>query len=229
MKALLTGLFFLINIGWAMAQQVEDSVALDNRYLEDQFYLGITYNFLLQQPTDISQRSLSYGLQAGFIKDIPLNGIRTKGIGVGLGYGVYSYYSNLLASESGSTVVFSAIDSNTDFIRNKVETHMLEIPFEFRWRNSTPAEYKFWRIYSGIKFSYLLGARSKYIDDLAHISFSNTEVNKLQYGLTLNFGYNTFNIHAYYALNNLFKDTAQVNGENIAMKPLRLGFIFYIL
>lgn len=229
MKSLLAGMFlFLV---WGLKAQVDqDSIAPDLHYLEDQFYMGITYNFLLQQPDDVNQQSLSYGLQLGFIKDIPINGDRTTALGLGLGYGVYSYYSNLIASESGDSFVYS-IDTDTDFVRNKVETHMLEVPIEFRWRNSTASEYKFWRIYTGIKLGYLIGARSKLISDMEpkRISFYNTDVNKFQYGITFNVGYNTFNIHAYYALNTLFNDTAMVNGGGIDMKPLRLGLIFYIL
>lgn len=228
MKLLLAWTFLLLIVG-ASAQEEQAAVPIDPHYLEDQFYVGITYNFLLQQPKDVTQRSLSYGVQAGFIKDIPLNSDRTKGIGLGLGYGVYSYYSNLLATQTGTATDYTVIESTITFIRNKVENHMLEVPIEFRWRNSTATEFKFWRIYTGVKLGYLLGARSKFIADNDRNTFTNTDVNKIQYGLTFNFGYNTFNIHAYYGLNTLFKDSAEINGERITMKPLRLGFIFYIL
>ncbi len=220
---------FLLLVVSASAQVEQDTIPIDPRYLEDQFYVGITYNFLLQQPNNVSERSLSYGLQAGFIKDIPLNSDRTKGLGLGIGYGIYSYYSNLQATQTGVAIDYTVIESTTEFKRNKIENHMLEVPIEFRWRNSNATEFKFWRIYTGIKLGYLLGARSKFIAENERITFTNTDVNKFQYGLTFNFGYNTFNIHAYYALNALFNDSAQINGESITMKPLRLGFIFYIL
>jgi hypothetical protein len=228
MKSIFSVLAILLSAG-CLAQGLRDSIQTDARYLEDQFYLGITYNFLLQQPNGVTQRSLSYGLQMGIIKDIPINSKRTSAIGLGMGYGVYSYYSNLLASKTDNTITYSVIGSDTDFIRNKVETHMLEFPVEYRWRNSTPTEYKFWRIYTGIKFAYLLGARSKFITSSDKIGFSNSDVNKFQYGISVNFGYNTFNLQAYYALNNLFKDTAVLDTGDIATKPLRLGLIFYIL
>ncbi len=228
MKSLFSILALVVSYG-CFSQGIRDSTQVDNRYLEDQFYMGITYNFLLQLPNDVTQRSLSYGLQLGMIKDIPINSKRTWAIGLGMGYGVYSYYSNLLATKSDNTITYSVIDSDTNFTRNKVETHLIEFPVEIRWRNSTPTEYKFWRIYTGIKFAYLLGARSKFISSTEKISFSNSDIKKLQYGISVNFGYNTFNIQAYYSLNNLFNDTAMLDSENITMKPLRLGLIFYIL
>ena len=202
MKLYLVGVFFLLALG-VRAQTLQDTISTDDRYLEDQFYLGITYNFLLQQPEDVTQRSLSYGLQAGFIKDIPLNRTRTTGLGIGLGYGVYSYYSNLVASETTSGIEYEVDGGGADFNRNKLETHMLEMPIQFRWRTSTATEYRFYRIYAGVKLAYLLGARSKLVTDQFKDSFYNTDVRKLQYGLALNLGYHSFNIHAYYMLNSL--------------------------
>jgi len=214
------------------AQIQPDSILQDSRYLEDQFYIGLTYNILLDKPENVSQRNLSYGLQGGFIKDIPLNGSRTTAIGVGVGYGVYSYYTNLRALETLDDLEYNVITEIDSLKRNKVETHMFEVPLEIRWRNSTASEYKFWRIYAGVKLGYVLGARSKYISDKANgerASFYNTDVRRFQYGLTFNFGYNTFNLHAYYALNGLFNDGVEVDGTTLSMKPLRIGLIFYIL
>lgn len=213
----------------AYAQVSEDTFTGDTNYLEDQFYIGITYNFLLDKPVDVSQRNLSYGLQTGFIKDIPINTDRTVALGIGIGYNVNSYYSNLRATESGSDVVYDILDGDANFKRNKVETHLIEVPLEFRWRNSTATSYKFWRVYTGLRFGYVVGGRSKFVSDLGNFSFYNDDIRKFQYGLTFNFGYNTFNIHLYYSLNNLFNDDVLVSGNQISMKPLRIGLIFYIL
>ncbi|WP_276168075.1 porin family protein [Zobellia alginiliquefaciens] len=222
--------FFLLCCTSVAAQVTVDSTVIDSRYLEDQFYIGITYNFLLNQPEGVSQRNLSYGLQAGFIRDIPLNQSRTTAIGLGLGYGVYSYYSNLMAMEASEGVSYSILESDSDFERNKIETHMLEVPLEVRWRNSSVSEYKFWRIYAGMKFGYVFGGRSKLVPtDTGKVSFYNDDIRDFQYGLTLNFGYNTFNLHAYYSLASVFNDGVSVEGESLNSKPLRIGLIFYIL
>jgi hypothetical protein len=212
------------------AQSKIDSTVNDTKYLEDQFYVGITYNFLLNKPKSVTQRNLSYGLHGGIIKDLPINSSRTRAFGIGIGYAFNSYYSTLLASEMPNGNLYTVLDNNdTNYKRNKVETHMIEFPIEYRWRNSTPQAYKFWRIYAGAKLGYVLGGRSKFVSGTEKISFYNTDIVKFHYGLTLNFGYNTFNIHAYYSLNTLFKDTVLVDGNRIDMKPLRIGLIFYIL
>ncbi|MEK6152107.1 porin family protein [Flavobacteriaceae bacterium 3-367] len=212
------------------AQENEQTGLVDTSYLEDQFYIGLTYNFLSNKPDNVSERNLSYGLQLGFIKDMPINTRRNIALGLGLGYAVNSYYTNLLATESGDGFVYTILESGADFNRNKVETHLVEMPLEFRWRTSTPLDYKFWRVYTGVKLAYVVGGRSKFVSELQNTSFFNTDLRKFHYGLTLNFGYNTFNVHAYYALNKLFEDDVQItDGTAIEVRPLRIGIIFYIL
>ena len=217
--------------GMLPAQEiVVDSTGLDSNYLEDQFYVGLTYNFMVKKPQGITQRSLSYGLMGGFIKDIPLNRRRNVAVGIGLGYAVNSYYTNLRVEETDAGLSYTILDSSTPFRRNKLETHLIEMPLEFRWRNSTATSYKFWRIYTGLKLGYIVGSRSKFVADTFKDSFYNTETRNFRYGLMLNFGYNTFNIHAYYALNQLFEEgTLTRDAQNVDFTPLRIGLIFYIL
>ncbi|MBM1105934.1 PorT family protein [Aurantibacter crassamenti] len=224
-------LFTLSTLLWfsVAAQTEQDSLSPDTHYLEDQFYLGITYNFILNKPENVSQRNLSYGLQAGFIKDIPINQDRTFGFGVGLGYGIYSYYTNLMADETANGFSYSIPINVEELNRNKIETHLIEMPIEFRWRTSTVTSYKFYRIYAGAKLGYVIGARSKAVFNDYKDSFNNTDVNKFQYGLAFNVGYSTFNLHVYYALNGIFEGAQTDLGESIEFKPLRIGFTFYIL
>jgi hypothetical protein len=205
------------------------SSANRERYFEDQFYLGITYNFIRNRPEGFNQRNLSYGLQGGIIKDIPVNGKGTKAIGVGLGLALNTYYSNLVVSEIPNGFAYDFGGTIPGFKRSKVETHLIEFPLEFRWRNSTLEDYKFWRIYAGMKFGYVVGARSKLVTSDFRDGFFNTDVNSFQYGPTFNVGYNTFNVHIYYSLTELFGDNAILNNESIDIKPLRVGLIFYIL
>lgn len=208
----------------------QTSQLVDDRYLEDQFYVGLGFNFLLDRPTDAVQRSLSYNLQTGFIKDIPLSRRRNVGLGLGLGYAVNSYYTNIKATQVGDDFTYEVV-STDDIVRSKLETHTFEVPLEFRWRTSTPEDYKFWRIYAGGKLGYVFSGRSRLVmDETGADGFSNSDIQKLQYGLTLSFGYNTWNIHAYYALNPLLEDGTQIEGgEPIDMRVLRIGLIFYIL
>ena len=221
--------FFLILVTVAVCAQETPSPDPE-KYLEDQFYIGLTYNLLLNKPSSVTQQNLSYGLQAGFIKDIPLNEERNFAVGIGLGYAVNSYYSNLLATETPEGITYSVIDEDFSYKRNKIETHLVEMPIEIRWRNSTAAEHRFWRIYTGFKLGYIVGTRSKLVTESYKTSFYNRDTENFRYGLMLNVGYNTFNIHVYYALNDFFEDgTVLDTGESLSLTPLSIGIIFYIL
>lgn len=222
--------FILLSCCTLISGFAQDST-LDSKYLEDQFYMGITYNFLLHKPENATQRNLSYGLNAGIIKDIPLNVNRNFGVGIGLGYAINSYYTNIYAESADGNITYSVLGSDVSFNRSKFETHLIEMPFEIRWRTSNAVDYKFWRIYAGAKLAYVVGGRSKFVSEAGKHSFTNTDINKWQYGLTLNFGYNTFNVHVYYALSTLLdKNTVVLDtGEDLKVAPLRVGFVFYIL
>ena len=220
----------VFSIGTLCSQEIPNRFVPDEKYLEDQFYLGITYNILLDKPPGVSQRSLSYGLIGGFIKDLPLNAERNIGLGIGIGYGLNSYYTNLRATETEDGIEYEIIGPQTSYKRSKIETHVLEVPLEFRWRNSDSISHKFWRVYTGVKLGYVFYARSKYVSDIENISFQNDDVREFQYGLTLSFGYNTFNFHAYYSLQELFNDgVSTVDGDSLSFVPFHIGIIFYIL
>jgi hypothetical protein len=223
-------LFLLCLPVFALQGQEAGERPLEARYREDQFYLGINFNLFLNFPDEASQNGLSYGLQGGFIRDIPLNEACTFALGIGLGYGFNSNYSNLRALEGEGGIEYEILSDPDTYKRNKLETHLIEVPLEFRWRNSTRETYKFWRIYSGVKFGYTLGSRSKYVTRDFVDSFKNSDTENFTYGLTLNIGYNTFNLHVYYGLNSLFEDgVTGPDGQQLNMNIVRVGLIFYIL
>ncbi len=203
----------------------EESSSLSN-YLEDQVYLALTYNVLVNKPEVITQNGLSGGISLGFIKDIPLNEERNFGFAIGLGYAYNAYIQNLKIARPSQTTIF---EQAQNYKTNRLRNHSLEIPIEFRWRNSTPEKYKFWRIYGGIKVSYLFSAKSTYIDEIETITTKNIpELNKFQYGLILATGYSTWNLFVYYGLNPLFKNV-EFNGKKLELNNFNIGLKFYML
>lgn len=204
-------------------------VKIDSLYREDQFYFGFTYNTLLNKPAGLSQSKLSTGLSLGFLRDMPINKNRTVAIASGVGFSYNNYNQNLAISKTDQTPVYSIIDAGTTFSKNKFSQLLVEVPLEFRWRTSTYESYKFWRIYGGFKFSYLVYDRSIYSDAQGKVVVSgNKDFNKFLYGAYISSGYNTINVYAYYGLNSLFK-SAKIDGQPINMTSLNVGIIFYIL
>jgi len=202
----------------------------DNLYREDQFYFGVTYNLIGKLPQGMSQNGFSSGFHLGFIRDMPINKTRTFAIGLGLGYSANSFNQNLQISEGAQGIFNYDIVDNTTFTKNKFSMHLLEIPFEFRWRTSTADSYKFWRIYTGIKLGYVFTTTSKFNSSMQNIELKNiNDFEKVQYALTLSVGYSTWNAYLYYALNPIFKNEAKIDGESIDINAIKIGLIFYIL
>jgi hypothetical protein len=217
-------LFSMLSFQMSFAQTNVNLV--DNKYLEDQIYISATYNLLLHKPSLINQNGFSGGFSIGFIKDLPINKPRTIGFGVGIGYSFNALIQNLKISQNAGLTTFNKV---IDYTVNKITLNSLEFPIEFRWRNSSPSRYRFWRIYSGIKFSYLMVGKTKYKDSNEIIVTKNIkELNRFQYGLTLAIGYGTWNLYMYYAINPLFNN-AFIYQEKINSKQLNIGFKFYIM
>ena len=217
-------LFAIFSTISASAQIENDTI--DVNYLEDQLYISFSYNLLTSKPSGISQNGFSGGFSTGFIKDIPLNEERNFGLGIGVGYAFNAYIQNLSISELNNTIEYGIA---TDFDINRLSTHAIEMPFELRFRNSTPTKYKFWRVYAGMKFSYLFSSRYKFKDSNESYIIKNiSSVNKFKYGLTLSAGYEIWNLYIYYGLNPLFKDSV-LETEKIDMKDLHIGLKLYIM
>ena len=140
---------------------------IDDKYREDQIYIGIYYNSLKNTPGFYSQTQFSSSINLGFIRDIPLNKNRNFGIGIGMGLSTSSYHNNLRFSLIDNQFAADVILDSEPFDKNKWTLNELEFPFEIRWRTSTPENYKFWRVYFGVKTSYLL--KSKYKFESIHI------------------------------------------------------------
>ncbi|MBU2949857.1 PorT family protein [Tamlana agarivorans] len=230
MKYIFIIYFLLFNSIFCMAQDVAIK-AVDSLYKEDHFYAGITYNFVSNRPDGLEQNGFSWGLNVGYIKDMPINKARNKAIGIGLGYATDAYNHNLLVTEaSNGGFQYEILDEGSSYSKNKFSFHLIEIPIEFRWRTSTPTDYAFWRIYGGFKFGYVFSDTSSYKGELGEYRYTNnSDFNKFQYGLMLSAGYNTWNFHVNYLLNPIFSDKAQLNGTNIDMSIIKIGLIFYVL
>ncbi|NNE32564.1 MAG: PorT family protein [Winogradskyella sp.] len=224
-------LFFSVVLSGAQNSSNSTNAELYKDYREDQFYASITYNLLTQKSDSISQNGFSSGFHFGFIRDMPVNEERTKAIGIGLGVSANSYNQNISILETNNETNYSIInEEEINVSKNKFTTYLIEVPIEFRWRNSTATDYSFWRIYTGFKLGYLLYNSSKFKSTSGNQNLSNiSDFNAFQYGLTLSIGYGTWNIHAYYALNPIFKNSAQIDNRSIDIRAFKIGLMFYIL
>jgi len=233
MRIFLSCLLFLLALSVFSQEKASaenaPKVKIDSLYREDQFYFGFTLNTLQNKPVGLTQDKFSSGFSTGFLRDFPINKKRTIAIAPGLGFSYNNYNQNLKIEETNQILVYTIIDPNITYNKNRFTQFLVDVPIEFRWRTSTFESHKFWRIYGGFKMSYLIYDKSVYEDDLGKIVVANNkDFDKFQYGTYLSAGYNTINVYVYYGLNSLFQ-SAKTNTESIDMNSFNVGIMFYIL
>lgn len=224
---------FLLPISSLFAQKASyfeggSRKVVDSLYREDQFFVGITYNNLLASPKGYSNDKIAAGFTAGAVRDIPINKSRTLAFATGLGLTYNKYNHNLGITGNSSAPVYTFLATGS-YSKNSLSMLSVDLPLEFRWRNSTFESTKFWRIYGGVQLNYLLYNRSLFESSIGNQRLTNNkDFAKWGYSVYLASGFNTFNIYLNYRLNNLLQG-AQLNGQDLKLNHFNVGLIFYIL
>ncbi len=227
-------LFFLAGSFFLSAQDNQASSLLtgvvDSLYREDQFYLGLSFNLVSDGPSGFSQDGFSGGFHAGFIRDMPFNKRRNLAVGLGLGYSVNVYNTNLYIGEQVNGLNnYQVFDTDLEDGKNRFFTHLIEVPFQLRWRSSTPTKFTFWRIYTGIKLGYIFSFNSVSEIELGDHSESDpTGLERWRYVGTFAVGNGSFSAFINYSLNPLFSvDNPAI--PNFDLTPIKIGIEFYFL
>ena len=211
------------------SQEIPNFTEVDSLYREDQFYIGLTYNILANRPNGVSQNSFSSGVHFGVLRDFPINKNRTFAIAPGIGFSFNNYKQNLIIQKNNNLISYAIPSSTINLDKNNLALYFIDVPIEIRWRNSTPQSHIFWRVYTGLKFSYLVLNQSKAVTQNQTFRVNNNpDFNKFQYGAYIAAGRNTWNFYGYYGFQNIFKN-GNINGESIKMNAVNIGLMFYIL
>jgi len=225
-------LFLFMPLAFCFSQEENNITApVDSLYREDQFYIGVNYD-IVNNSEGVKVRGFSGGLHFGYFRDMPFNKRRSLAIAVGAGFAFDQYGENLFIGETPSEeTVFTVLDDATyTYDRNRFSTAVIEIPFEFRWRSSTPETYKFWRVYAGFRLGYAYYYQATFKQPGNNITQTDIpEFDPVRLSATLSFGWNTFNFFGSYAINPFFKDAFTTNGDKVDFRAIKIGLIFYIL
>ncbi len=201
-------------------------------YLEDQLFFQLSYVSLRNLYPGVKQLGFSHSYAFGFIRDIPVNKRRNLGFGVGIGYGKDLYYQNLKVTvdETDGTVSYQLIQPG-DFKSNLFAVKKLLFPVEIRLRTSTPEKYKFWRLYTGITFSYVTDVFAEFENDYLTLRYRHLQflTARWQYGIHFYIGYGELNAYIYYGLNDLFSPQVKINGEHIPLYDVKFGIMLTFL
>ena len=211
-------LFFLWIPFFCFSQEIKP-IEMDSLYREDQFYASLSYNLIQNRPDGFKQFSFSPGITFGILRDFPISKNRHWAIAPGIGYS----YNNIKQFINSEEIVGATENTTSENIRTIITTHSMDFPLEIRWRNSTQNSHSFWRIYTGLKTSYVFNSKLKLESTTESSKESiSDEINRWQYGAYISVGFNTWNPYIYYGLNPIFKEGSKMSNFNV-------GFIFYIL
>ena len=194
------------------------------RYREDQIYFSLYYNSLGDNLNNFKENKFSTSINFGFIRDIPLSKSGNFAIGLGLGIGINTFNNNLKLSNSNTYILLNNREIPQKNVFNFSE---FQVPFEIRWRNSSIDNYKFWRIYAGLKYSRLFSSSYSFKNEQESYKLVDIPINLDQLGFTLNIGFNTWNIGLYKSMNSLFNK--KIQSLPMDLEQFKLGLIFYIL
>jgi len=227
LKILIRKKFFLLSFLLFFTQLCyTQSVIGKDFYREDQFYFGSSYFIQTEPIENFKQNGFSGNFQFGFIRDFPLNNNSTKAIGIGLGFERNFFTSNIQPIMTNGNINYRIVISRFLESKNKISFSSFVLPIEYRWRSSSIDQYKFWRIYSGLKIkkNFPLYSNPSYGSEI-----TIDEIEDWTTSIYLNTGYNTWNISLEYDLNPILKNQKTSNGENLNISFFRLGLVFYIL
>lgn len=225
-------LLILFLIGSGVLAQDSLSVKGDAKYREDQFYLGFTYNVINKVPRGVNVKGLSGGIHFGYLRDMPLNKRRNIAIALGAGLALDQFGQTLFIGEDANEeTIYRILNSDVNYKKNRLNTATLEVPIEFRWRTSTATNYKFWRVYGGLRMGYTYWYRSYFRQPDNEVAQTDIpEFQNLNLAATLSAGYGTFNFYINYSLTPFFEGAiTEDTKERIRFQPIKLGIIFYIL
>ena len=208
----------LLIASFALAQSPADSL-----YREDQIYASMGYPLLIDTPEGLTQNKLSHTFSLGFIRDMPINSARNLAFGLGLGLNYNVVYTNLQFTDDMKSTTFVSSD-----VTNQWNSVDVEIPLEFRWRNSTAMNYQFWRIYGGVVGYYSLSAKQRTTTALTE-SITSLSVQNFRLALRLNVGNNTWNLTYTHPIDSFFDFDKSAHNKSLSqLKTAKLGLIFYI-
>jgi hypothetical protein len=223
-SALVSLIMFLCTFSSVWSQ--EKVASRDDFFREDQFYLGVSFMVLQSSQDNFNPQGLSRHLQWGFVRDIPLNASGKIAAGLGLGMSFERYNTNFNRA-------FKRIDKVQYTIAEKTASpiffsvHSLELPLSLRWRNATPDNFAFWRVYGGVSL------RWNYYNKISQETFevkNSSDIQNFGAVANLSFGYNTWNFYLAYHLSPFFVETVLDSiGQPLDLNPIKIGLIFYIL
>lgn len=182
----------------------------------------IYQDFWMNWPAKMNVRAINQGAGGFIMYNIPM-GTSPLSFSIGAGIGCHNLYSNSTVTDiKADTITFTPIPDSIDYKKSKLGLTYLDFPIELRFVAKNKVRFSV-----GVKLGYLLDAKTKYKGDNL-IGDQYTEklrkvdhVDKFRFGPTIRFGYNWFQVMAYYSVTQVFD-----KGFGPELYPISVGITF---
>lgn len=212
---------FLLNIAISAQEDTDPEVNFKepkNLGKSDRFVFDLFSDVWLNAPDSAKFNGFQRGANISSFTDIPF-GKSNFSLGVGVGINCTNvYHGSDIFKDSAGVSYFKP--KSVEFKYNKLALTYLNTPIEFRFRSKSD---NIFRCAIGGRFGYLINNHTKFVsDDIKTKAYNISDINKLQYGLTLRVGYKFLNFYAYYGLSTLFKED---KGEKLSQLSFGISVI----
>jgi len=204
MKKIIVLTLFVLFAGNMLGQK-----AMETTYKKFDLGLGFFTDIWMDMPEGTKAR----GFNQGFLVNLMYNhriGDGGVSMAIGIGTSFHKLFSNSFIPDiKADSISFEPIGDSIDYKRSVLQTSYFDIPFEFRYRSKGG-----FRMAFGFKVGFLYDSKTKhvgerYINDGVQVKTKRKGVKQLetvQYGPTIRFGYKWVNVFGYFALSKLFKE-----------------------
>lgn len=192
----------------------------------DHISFNLNYNSWQHSIVGLQTKPVSLGFDFGIYKDLPLSKSGKVSFAYALNYNLTTVHHNgniTYLTDSGSTNLFTTIkQSNTNFNINKLTTHYLELPVEFRFRKIKDPKI---RLYLGFKGGVLLGVHTtRTTSETKYKQYRIKNINQFRYGPTVKIGVGKINLYGFYSMSPLFND-----GKGDLVNQYTIGLSFFAM
>lgn len=182
----------------------------------------IFQDFWFNWPAGMNVRAINQGAGGFVMYNVPF-GKSPVSFSIGAGIGCHNLFSNTTIDNiKADTITFTPIPDSANYKKSKLGLTYLDFPIELRFIMKNKVRFSF-----GVKLGYLLDAKTKFKGDdingnkvtVKYRKVAN--VDKFRFGPTIRFGYDWFQIMAYYSVTKIFD-----KGFGPDLFPLSVGFTF---
>jgi len=200
---------FVLTLFILFASNLFAQKAMETTYKKFDLGLGFFTDIWMDMPENTKARTINQGFLINLMYNHRI-GDGGVSMAIGIGTSFHNLYSNtFIPNIKADSISFERIGDSIDYKRSKLQTSYFDIPFEFRYRSKNG-----FRMAFGFKVGFLYDSKVKYVgerlsDDGVEVKWKNKGVKQLetvQYGPTIRFGYKWVNVFGYFALSKLFKE-----------------------